>query len=229
MQNGWSVNNPDAYPVVARRDPGGIPRPLVERGRRDRRRLRPGAQRLHPQACCDLQGRHLHPGLRVVLRRRGPRGSLHRSPARPSTSATVDGSADPESDTLRPHRHSRAGSSPLRPTPPCSPETPPILGKRMSGSLVCRWYDGGRGMASPQCASGAAPARRAARVHLRHADHFSPSASARTPRPSVSYTVSSCDRLPYPDSERIVQSGTGLGRTAEGSDAVERRPAAAVG
>ena len=31
MQNGWSVNSPDAYPVVARRDPGGIPRPLVER------------------------------------------------------------------------------------------------------------------------------------------------------------------------------------------------------
>ena len=31
MQNGWSVNSPDAYPVVARRDPAGIPRPLVER------------------------------------------------------------------------------------------------------------------------------------------------------------------------------------------------------
>ena len=27
----WPVKSPDAYPVVARRGPGGIPRPLVER------------------------------------------------------------------------------------------------------------------------------------------------------------------------------------------------------
>ena len=31
MHNGWPVDSPDAYPVVARRDPDGIPRPLVER------------------------------------------------------------------------------------------------------------------------------------------------------------------------------------------------------
>ena len=30
MQHGWPVNSPDAYPVVARQDPGGIPRPLVD-------------------------------------------------------------------------------------------------------------------------------------------------------------------------------------------------------
>ena len=35
--------------------------------------------------------------------------------------------------------------------------------------------------------------------------------------------------LPYPDSERIVSLGQVPGRTARGSDAVERRPAAAVG
>ena len=31
MHNGWPGDSPDAYPVVARRDPDGVPRPLVER------------------------------------------------------------------------------------------------------------------------------------------------------------------------------------------------------
>ena len=31
MQHRWPVKSPGAYPVVARRGPGGIPRPLVER------------------------------------------------------------------------------------------------------------------------------------------------------------------------------------------------------
>ena len=31
MQHGWPVESPDAYPLVAHRDPDGIPHPLVER------------------------------------------------------------------------------------------------------------------------------------------------------------------------------------------------------
>ena len=31
MKHGWPVEGPDAYPVVERRDPDGVPRPLVER------------------------------------------------------------------------------------------------------------------------------------------------------------------------------------------------------
>ena len=55
MQHHWPVNSPDADPVVARRDPNGIPRPFDRRDRRDRRR-RPSRS---PKARRDLQGRHL--------------------------------------------------------------------------------------------------------------------------------------------------------------------------
>ena len=44
MQHRWPVNSPDAYPVVARREPRRHTLPPRRARRRDRRRRRPGAQ-----------------------------------------------------------------------------------------------------------------------------------------------------------------------------------------
>ena len=79
MKHRWPVNSPDAYPVVARRDPGGIPRPL---GGRDVVETVAAAtlalSAFLPKHAAIFKADTFAPVCESYLRRRGPRGSLHR-------------------------------------------------------------------------------------------------------------------------------------------------------
>ena len=79
MHNGWPVDSPDAYPVVARRDPDGIPRPLVDRDVETVAACALALAAFLPKHAAIFKADTLHSGLRVVLRRRRPRGPLHRA------------------------------------------------------------------------------------------------------------------------------------------------------
>ena len=88
MQHRWPVNSPDPYPVVARRDPDGIPCPLVGRDVETVAAAALALSAFLPKHAAIFKSDNLRPGLRVVLRRRGPRGPLHCSPTRRSTSTS---------------------------------------------------------------------------------------------------------------------------------------------
>ena len=158
MQNGWSVNSPDAYPVVARRDPAGIPQPLVERDVDTVAATALALSAFLPKHAAIFKAGTFRSASRTSTTRTARSASP--SPAGRSTSST---SMDPPIRKATPeplHRH-------------CAPASPPettIFGKNearagfilcydrtggfLAGRLVRCWtWDGFASMCAKRCGS----------------------------------------------------------------------------